>query len=310
MKEFYYFSKNKLKFVEIRNFYSKFVFLILFFSTLISFFVFGGYFVVKEIFNPDAEVKALQSKNREITKKLNSLLTNYKNLSKELQDITKDNNDLRLAVDLKPLTAEDRNVGVGGKIFEIIDPSSAGELKSILEELDFYLENVTAEIKFEKNNYTEIKDAFNYNKRLYETIPAIRPLLDCSYGSGFGLRFHPILKVNRMHEGQDLITDMGTKVYAPGGGRVEFVGYRGGLGLVVEIDHGYGYQTIYGHLSEAKVTEGQKVERGDIIALTGNSGELTTGPHLHYEVHHNGIILNPLNFMFEDIRLFDLKAKK
>jgi murein DD-endopeptidase MepM/ murein hydrolase activator NlpD len=96
---------------------------------------------------------------------------------------------------------------------------------------------------------------------------------------------------------------------ATGSGVVDFVGDRGGFGLAVEIDHGFGYKTIYGHLSEAVVHVNQKISRGDLIAKTGNSG-LSTGPHLHYEVHHNGEKIDPSNFFFSDLGFFEIKNNK
>jgi murein DD-endopeptidase MepM/ murein hydrolase activator NlpD len=117
---------------------------------------------------------------------------------------------------------------------------------------------------------------------------------------------HPILKRYKRHEGLDINTDRGTPVFAPGKGKVTFVGRRGGYGLAVEIDHGFGYNTFYAHLSKSLVKKGQHVTRGDLIAKTGNSG-LSSGPHLHYEVRHNGIKLNPVDFFFDDVNFFALK---
>ena len=107
-----------------------------------------------------------------------------------------------------------------------------------------------------------------------------------------------------MHEGIDIITEVGTKVIASGKGKIIFAGYKGSYGLTVEIDHGFGYKTLYAHLSKSLVTKGATVNRGDQIALTGNTG-LTTGPHLHYEVEQNGIKQDPVKFIFDDIDLFD-----
>jgi murein DD-endopeptidase MepM/ murein hydrolase activator NlpD len=112
-----------------------------------------------------------------------------------------------------------------------------------------------------------------------------------------------------MHNGIDIITDVGTKVFAPGSGIIDFVGWRSGYGLTLEIDHGYGYRTLYGHLKEIDVKEGEHVTRGDLLALTGNSGELSSGPHLHYEVRHNGIALDPRNFIYDDVSIFEIVKK-
>ncbi|GBD91038.1 murein DD-endopeptidase MepM [bacterium BMS3Abin04] len=130
------------------------------------------------------------------------------------------------------------------------------------------------------------------------------------FGDRFGMRMHPILHIRRMHNGLDIIANIGTKVYAPGAGKVSFVGRKNGYGKVVEIDHGFGYVTLYAHLSKQFVKRGQRVKRGDLIALSGNSGRLTTGPHLHYEVRHDGIPLNPRNFMYDDIKLFDIVSNQ
>ena len=144
---------------------------------------------------------------------------------------------------------------------------------------------------------------------MFASIPAIKPCEGTIGANGFGMREHPILGINRMHEGIDIITDVGTNVRTSGNGIVSFIGYRGGYGLTVEVEHNSGYKTIYAHLSRSLVTEGQKVSRGKVIALTGNSG-LSTGPHLHYEVHHDGIKLDPSQFFFDDLALFDQKIKK
>jgi murein DD-endopeptidase MepM/ murein hydrolase activator NlpD len=111
-----------------------------------------------------------------------------------------------------------------------------------------------------------------------------------------------------MHEGIDFSTDIGTPVYATGDGVVDFSGFKEGFGLMVEIDHGFGYITIYGHLSSSLVNVGQKVTRGKEIALSGNSG-LSTGPHLHYEIHHDGEALNPDGFFFGNLGFLELTSK-
>ena len=119
---------------------------------------------------------------------------------------------------------------------------------------------------------------------------------------------HPILHILRMHEGIDFEAEVGTPVYATGNGVISFVGHRGGYGLAVEINHGFGYVTVYAHLSKTEVKEGQRVKRGQEIAKTGDTG-LSTGPHLHYEVRHNGIALNPNQFFFGDLGFFELTSK-
>ncbi|OGU56299.1 MAG: hypothetical protein A2V66_06430 [Ignavibacteria bacterium RBG_13_36_8] len=305
MKSFYYFSKSKLKFVEIRNFYGKFVFLIIFFSILFSFLIFSAYYIVKEIVNPHAEVEALQTENLELTNRLAVLLQQYKNLDEGLDSLIMLNKDIRVAVNLEPLTDEERELGIGGKMFEDIVPASSGDIKSIVTNLNSLVDKLAVKLNFEKNNYNEIKSTLELNEKLYDALPAVKPC-EGTFGNSFGMRFHPILKIRRMHTGQDIITGTGTNVYASGGGVIDFVGRRGSLGIAVEIDHGFGYRSVYGHLSEFKVRVGQNVKRGDLIALSGNTGRLSAGPHLHYEVRHNGIALNPRDFIYDEINLFEI----
>lgn len=115
--------------------------------------------------------------------------------------------------------------------------------------------------------------------------------------SGFGMRFHPILNYSRMHQGVDLHAAYGTPIIAVADGRVDFSGWHGGHGNAVEINHGGGLQTLYGHMSRIAVHSGESVHRGEVIGYVGSTG-LSTGPHLHFEVHRNGVPVNPLGQTF------------
>lgn len=137
------------------------------------------------------------------------------------------------------------------------------------------------------------------------TMPAIMPIKkgQCRVVSGFGMRYHPILHYRRMHTGIDLAAQGGTPVYATGDGRVEVAGRGanlGGYGMCIVINHGYGFKTLYGHLSDVKVCQGQKVKRGELIGNVGRTG-LSQGYHLHYEVIQNGNKVNPVLFFFNDL---------
>ena len=116
--------------------------------------------------------------------------------------------------------------------------------------------------------------------------------------SDFGTRIDPYTAERKMHEGLDIATPIGQPVYAPSDGTVVFAGTEGGYGKVLVIDHGYGVKTRYGHLSEILVHLGDRVGRGDKVALVGNTGR-STGPHLHYEVRVNGVPENPRKFILE-----------
>lgn len=114
--------------------------------------------------------------------------------------------------------------------------------------------------------------------------------------SGFGMRMHPLLGVERAHMGVDLAARMGTPVYATADGVVGSAGVRGGYGLAISIEHAGGMETRFGHLSRLNVVAGQRVRKGELIGLVGSTG-LSTGPHLHYETRLNGRPVNPMNYM-------------
>ena len=157
-------------------------------------------------------------------------------------------------------------------------------------------DKVLRRFEFEKSQYVEITNKLKTNEELFESIPAIIPCEGKYSSESFGMRLHPILHVVKMHGGIDIITNIGTNVKSTGKGKVVFVGRNAGYGLAVEIDHGFGYRSVYGHLSSTKVKEGQLVSRGQIIAKSGNSG-LSSGPHLHYEITLDNKPINPYTFM-------------
>lgn len=270
--------------------------------------MFGTFMVFNEFINPDSEVKTLKKNNTLLKEKFDKLLVDYKLLDERITTISNQSHDLRLKANLEPLQTDQNLYGVGGSIFEPIKTSSVSKIDNYLEDVDAFVNKISLKVKLEKNNYEEIEKTLKENETMYDALPAIRPCAG-TQANDFGMRFHPILKIMRMHNGIDFITDIGTKVYCPGGGIVDFVGWRSGYGLTLEIDHGYGYRTIYAHLDGINVKQGQKVKRGDSIATSGNSGKLSTGPHLHYEVRHNGIALDPRNFIYDDVNIFEVVKK-
>lgn len=149
-----------------------------------------------------------------------------------------------------------------------------------------------------------IKQAQDKEKML-ASIPSIRPIRNLEkklqHLSGFGYRTHPVFKTRKMHTGIDFGARKGTPIYATGNGKVVRVEYKKtGYGRNVVIDHGYGYQTLYGHMSEVKCKVGQKVKRGEIIGLVGSSGT-STAPHVHYEVVHKDKKVDPLPFCLDGL---------
>jgi murein DD-endopeptidase MepM/ murein hydrolase activator NlpD len=136
------------------------------------------------------------------------------------------------------------------------------------------------------------------------SIPAVQPIADLELdhiASGFGMRMHPIHKIVKFHEGMDFTAPTGTEVHATGDGTVTFADYAtNGFGIHVVIDHGFDMETVYAHLNEVRVRVGQRIKRGDVIGLVGNTG-LSAAPHLHYEVHKDGEPVDPANYFFNDL---------
>lgn len=154
----------------------------------------------------------------------------------------------------------------------------------------------------EEASFFELEKSIQMWLHKIDHLPYITPV-NISIERGDGIMFreiHPVLGRPAWHHGQDFSAPMNTPIYATGAGKVIYVGVDKGLGKFIKIDHGYGYQTIYGHLNEFKVKRNQEVKRGDLIALSGNTG-YTTGPHLHYEIHLYGKYQNPLHFFEDDM---------
>jgi murein DD-endopeptidase MepM/ murein hydrolase activator NlpD len=144
----------------------------------------------------------------------------------------------------------------------------------------------------------------NNKKDMLASIPAIQPISNKKLkmiASGFGHRIDPVYKTIKFHEGIDFTAAIGTPIYATGNGTVMSASMdKGGYGNCVVINHGFGYQSLYGHCSRLNVRPGQKVNRGDIIGFVGSTGK-STGPHVHYEVIKGGSKINPINFFYNDL---------
>ena len=159
------------------------------------------------------------------------------------------------------------------------------------------------EMYVQARSYDEIVELVKKQEARMENIPAIQPVLNKDLkrmASGYGWRVDPVYHVRRFHEGMDFTAPVGTDIFATGNGVVVYSGWRQGYGETVEIDHGFNYLTRYAHCSKRLAKVGQKVKRGDVIALVGNTGK-STGSHLHYEVRYLGQPVDPRNFYFYDL---------
>lgn len=303
MKKLFYFSKPSLKYIEIKHFKLKLFSVLIVSSLLVAFFFIAFYYFVGLGSNNTVKIHTLKRENDELKREVKRIAESYQDILTEIDSISLLNKELRIAANLKPISKEELYLGTGGS--EDVLYSGLGIRDNEIENLLSSVDDMIATVKFEKNQAKEITSQLNLNQKLYESIPAIKPTEGNYSINGFGMRRHPILGIRKFHSGLDINCNWGTQVRASGNGKVIAVERQSGFGLVVEIDHGFGYLTIYAHLSKALVKRGDKVSRGQLIAKSGNSG-LSSGPHLHYEVHHNGKALDPIDFFFDEYTYFDL----
>jgi len=249
------------------------------------------------------EVKGLKRQNSELMVNIELFNKQLDKITLTLQDMQhRDDNLYRTIFEAEPLNSSVREAGIGGSD-RYEELQKMGDSK-IVTQTAKRLDKITRKVVIQSKSYDDlIKMAMNQEKML-ASIPAIQPISNKDLtrtASGWGYRIHPIYKIRKFHYGIDFTAPTGTDVYATGDGIVEKIeASQRGYGNCVIIDHGYGMKSLYGHLSAFNVKQGQKVKRGDIIALVGNTG-LSTSPHLHYEIIRNGEKVNPINYFFNDL---------
>jgi len=242
----------------------------------------------------------LETENRILRDQVISFEEKLNQLENTLDTFVERDTELRLFVDLPPIDDDMRQVGVGGASNDY--GIAAGSSRELLNRTHRWIERLERELQIQRDSFAEIEEKQEFNEDFFQHLPAIKPSEGRYNPNSFGRRRHPVLGVMHVHEGIDIACDVGTPVYATADGVVEQAGRSGGgYGRMIIINHGFGYKTLYAHLSsDIKVRRGDRVRRGDVIALSGRSG-LVTGPHLHYEVILNGVKQNPIDYFFDDI---------
>ncbi len=234
--------------------------------------------------------------------------------SELLELIEKDDNNYRVILDSDPLDSTMREAGIGGREMVVLP-----EVKSISMLSKNYqrIEKLRNQLDVELQSYQELATLLDKKIKRWAARPAIQPIdnrqLDRLH-LRYGMRSHPLLDVDRQHKGLDFSAPIGTPVYATGDGRIEVAHFSSSYGNVIYLNHGYGYQTRYAHLSKFNIKPGDRVKRGQVIGYVGNTG-ISVGPHLHYEVLFQNGNLNPINFFQRDLsneeyeRLIEQSAK-
>jgi murein DD-endopeptidase MepM/ murein hydrolase activator NlpD len=242
----------------------------------------------------------LERENQLLAAELSTIRDKVGGLESEISQLAEKDSALRILAGLDPFDQDVLQVGVGGPGLSSPEGHPLYELDQERGEQAFVitydLNALERRARLLRESMMEASDSLAAHRDLLESTPSILPTTG-RLTSGFSnARIHPIHNRALPHEGIDISAPHGTPIMAAAKGRVTFVGRRSGYGLMVELDHGYGYTTIYGHASQTLVRHGQEVDRGDVIARVGNTG-LATSPHLHYEVRVGGRPVNPLNYV-------------
>lgn len=249
------------------------------------------------------KVKELKRENTKIVTQYKILSQKADNLNKVLKDLEfRDDNLYRTIFEAEPIPDGVRQAGIGGvDRYENLQSLINSDLViSTSKKID----KISKQMYIQSKSYDEVYNLAKNKERMLSSIPAILPvdIKNLTRISGyFGMRMHPILKYRRMHDGIDFTAPTGTKIFSAGDGVIEKTKkQRTGYGNMIVVNHGFGYKTLYAHLSKIKVKEGEKVSRGTVLGLVGNTG-ISTGPHLHFEVQKNGRKINPINFFSQDL---------
>ncbi len=238
------------------------------------------------------------------------LLSQYMLMQKDMETVyqvldelqQRDDNLYRVIFETEPIPSDIRKAGFGGvnKYAHLENLENGALVIAAARRLDVLSKQVYVQSK----SYDELMKLALTKEEMLASIPAIQPVANVDLkqtASGWGDRIHPIYKIKKFHYGMDFTAPTGTEVYATGDGVVEEVtSALAGYGNLVSINHGYGYTTLYAHLSATRVRTGQKVKRGELVGLVGSTGT-STAPHLHYEVHKNGEPVNPQYFYYLDL---------
>jgi len=246
---------------------------------------------------------------RSMINRLSTLKFNYQMLSQDLQhidrilsDIQKRDDDVyRTILESEPIPASIRQAGFGGvNRYESLEGYDHSNMMIALSK---HTDKILKQLFVQSLSYDELINKAINKEQMMLCRPAIKPIANhkLKSASSYGMRLHPKLGCYRLHTGMDFSADTGTDIYATGDGTVVKASYSsGGYGNMVLIDHGFGYHTLYAHMSKIKVLAGSDVKRGNVIGAVGSTG-LSVGPHLHYEVHVNGHHVNPINYFYDDL---------
>jgi len=249
-------------------------------------------------------------KEKQLQREIGELTLQYEILNNRMNEVSivlgdiqdRDNNVYRTIFEAEAIPESIRKAGFGG--VERYKELQGYNNSDLMIESTQRLDRISKQLYIQSKSFDEVVKLVKNKEQLLASIPAIQPISNKDLKhvpSGYGWRTDPIYKTGEFHAGLDFTANIGTEIHATGDGVVVTAdAVMQGYGNHVVINHGFGYQTLYGHMSKMAVRPGQKVKRGEIIGYVGNTGR-STGPHVHYEVIKNGEKVNPINFFFNDL---------
>jgi murein DD-endopeptidase MepM/ murein hydrolase activator NlpD len=258
--------------------------------------------------------KILDQQNKALKENYQDLEDELKSVQQQMRELEKRDNDVYRAIfEATPIPDSARAKELEKKL----EIATVEKLKDyqLAASITNTLNNLNSRIKAQKKSYDEVDELVKNKEQLLSHTPAIQPVSNkdlSRIASGFGYRIDPVYKTTKFHAGLDFAAPQGTPIYATADGTVTTAGNTGnGYGNHVVINHGYGYETLFGHMVRVKVNVGAMVKRGEVIGWVGSTGK-STGPHCHYEVHKNGEKIDPIYFFYNDLspEQFDLLLKK
>ncbi|HMP93855.1 MAG TPA: M23 family metallopeptidase, partial [Phnomibacter sp.] len=267
---------------------------------------------------PSGRERTLQTENANLRYSYQVLQAQLSDLEQRMASLEKrDNQVYRSIFEADPLPDSARTKQLEA-LAELKKVSTLGQ-DQLITSIAAQLQTLANRMGAQQNSFTAIEAMIDRKEDLLAAIPAIQPVSNTDLeriASGFGYRIDPIYKVPKLHTGLDFTAPSGTPIYATADGTVKEANFNdGGYGNHVVINHGFGYESLYGHMVRIKARAGQRVKRGEVIGWVGNTGK-STGPHLHYEVIKNGTKVDPIYYFYNDLtpeqynRLLQLAATR
>lgn len=265
----------------------------------------GSFIVLLLIFGSPSE-KELRKENSRLQAQYNVLSRRMDEAMGVLQDVQqRDDNLYRVIFQADPIPSAIRKAGYGStnRYEHLMDMANSDLVVNTTQKMDM----LTKQLYIQSSSFDDVVEMCKNHDEMLRCIPAIQPISNKDLrktASGYGTRIDPIYGTTRFHAGMDFSAHPGTDVYATGDGTVVKMGWETGYGNLIIVDHGFGYQTWYAHLQGFRTKLGKRVVRGEVIGAVGSTGK-STGPHLHYEVHVKGQVVNPVNYYFMDLSAED-----